>query len=295
MCTCPRNLYIHVSAIRCNENVFALVCKYIRVGYISILMELLDTMGFRLDGTIGKETPYYRSVFTHCYSLTLSPSSTLVVTVYRLIFYSPSPSMPYRPFYSQKCCHISVLSFAPDGSRRWFLSRLSFVLDKHAHVRVGFSDCKLLIHAAIGDPLLPQYTRVLISEISFSFPRAILSEHPIYEKNVNITPSCKRDGSSISANREASQADFDIARGSPKSIPLRALSCVVAIPAPDARRDKAAGKYFRQKPITSGETLILRKATYALPAGPSRAESSGTESGRNPGPRASWKVKCAQF
>jgi hypothetical protein len=73
------------------------------------------------------------------------------------------------------------------------------------------------------------------------------------------------------------------------------LSCVVAIPAPDARRDKAAGKYFRQKPITSGETLILRKATYALPAGPSRAESSGTESGRNPGPRASWKVKCAQF
>jgi len=72
------------------------------------------------------------------------------------------PTTVCRPLYAKKR-HLTsglsanryTLSFDLDESRHKcqpLLSRLSFVLDntKQMHVRVGFSDYKLLIHAAIS-------------------------------------------------------------------------------------------------------------------------------------------------
>jgi len=67
------------------------------------------------------------------------------------------------PFYTQKRCYISelsadryVLSFDLEESRRpasvnGFFRGCRLFTHTHTHVRVGFSDYKLLMHAAAAD------------------------------------------------------------------------------------------------------------------------------------------------
>jgi len=134
---------------------------------ISILMELLSMIGFRRLRLITASRFATLQLLDYCLSRCIT--HTISHCYYSFIL-SPCRILCRRPFYIQKWCYISellanryILSFDLDESCRLecqqFLRGCSFFWMRrvqHTHVRVGFSDYKLLIYA--DNPFLLYYT-----------------------------------------------------------------------------------------------------------------------------------------